>query len=88
MNGFANPKRSIKLEDVKQWNKLKEICSDNKVRIVKYGQEDFVYPKMCILLSIAATGQGMICPTDDNEANCVSRGYNIITLDEYKESIK
>lgn len=78
---------SICLNSKEQWDELKRVCKDNDMRLVKYGEDGFVYPVQCLITYIGSTGQPIICPTKDDMKECEERGWESVDFSVFKEKL-
>lgn len=78
---------SIRIDSRDEWVELKNVCKDKDMKLVKYGEDKFVYPIQCLITYIRATGQPIICPSKDDEKECRERGWESVGLSNFKERL-
>ncbi len=84
---YLSARISIQIDDKNQWKELKKLCKEKDMRVVKYGEDKFVYPLQSLITFIGATGQAIICPSKDNAAECKKRGWKIVSFDNFMELV-
>ena len=81
---YLSARISIQIDNKNQWTELKKLCKEKDMRIVKYGEDRFVYPVQSLITFIGATGQAIICPSKDNASECEKRGWKIVSFKNFK----